>query len=104
MKKSQNLKIIIAVESILVFCLCVGIAGIFFYANGSQAVPASGNPPAEIPTATAILANVSTAEAAATEVPATTPTREIRGMALEKLPEKTTRFTDYDGGYEITFP
>lgn len=104
MKKSQNLKIIIAVEIVLVFCLCVGVAGIFFYANGSQAIPASGNPPAGIPTATAILADAPTAEAAATETLVVTPTREVKGMALEKQPEKTTRFTDYNGGYEITFP
>jgi hypothetical protein len=103
-KKNQNLKIIIAVEIVLVLCLCLGVAGIFIYANGPQVIPASGNPPAEIPTATAIFANVPTAETVATEALAMTPTREVKGMALEKLPEKTTRFTDYDGGYEILFP
>jgi hypothetical protein len=104
MKKSQNLKIILVVEIVLVFCICIGVAGIVIYVGGPQAMLASGNPPAEVSTATAILANTPTAETAATETPSITPTPGVKGMALEKQPEKTTRFTDYDGGYEVTFP
>jgi hypothetical protein len=104
MKKSRNLKIILVVEIFFAFCLCIGVAGIFIYASGPQTMPASGNPPAEAPTATVILTNVPTTEATATETPAITPTSETKGMALEKQPEKTIKFTDYDGGYEVTFP
>jgi hypothetical protein len=114
MKKGQNLKTILIAEGVLVLCLCIAVVGIVIYASGPQDIPASGNPPAEAPTATAIPANVPTTEAATseamavetpiTETPAIAPPAEVKGMALEKLPDKTTKFTDYDGGYEVTFP
>ena len=119
MKKSQNLKTILVVEIVLVLCLCIGVAGIVIYASGSQDIPVSGNPPAELSTATAIIENIPVTEATITEAAATevattdaataetsivTPQPEVKGMALEKLPDKTTKFTDYDGGYEVTFP
>jgi hypothetical protein len=109
MKNSQNLKFILVAEIVLVICLCIGIAGIVIYVGGQQNVTASGNPPIEVPTATAILANVPMTEASATEAStnetlAIVPPLGAKGMALEKLPEKTTKFTDYDGGYEVIFP
>lgn len=104
MKKSQNLKTIIVAEIVLILCILIGFAGIVIYAGMPQITPASENPPAEVPTATAILANTPTAEAAATATLAITPTPGMKGMALEKQPEGTTKFTDFDGGYEVIFP
>ena len=105
MKKSRDLKIIIGVEIVLVLCICIGVAGIVIYAGGPQTILASGNPPARVATATAILANAPSAEPAVTETSTIiTLTSEVKGMALEKLSEKTTKFTDYDGGYQVTFP
>jgi hypothetical protein len=104
MKKSQNLKLILVVEVVVILCICIGVVGIMIYAGGSQPLPASEKPAIEIPTATLIPENVPTSEAAAAETSAVTQIPGMKGMTLEKQPDGTTKFTDYDGGYEVAFP
>jgi hypothetical protein len=113
MRKNQNLKIILAIEITLVLCIGIGIVGIIIYAvGGSQVAPASGQPPIEPPTAITVPTTLPVdfptdvpADAPATiETPMDATLPEVKGMALEKQPDKTMKFIDYDGGYEVTFP
>lgn len=92
--KSKNLKILVGVEvAALVFlCLC-GIAGIIYYAGNLPATPESIQP-----TAQAVAA-----EAIATPPPTETPVPVLLGTKLERLPDGA-KFTDLDGGYEMTIP
>jgi hypothetical protein len=101
--KSKNLKTILAVEIVLVVCLCVGVVGIFFYLGGLQALTGGGGAPAA-PLVEATATPGTVVEPTATEIPTVTPTPGPTGTLLEQLPDGGTKFTDYDAGYEITFP
>lgn len=117
MKKNQNLKIILAIEIALVLCIGIGIVGIIIYAvSGSQSMPAAENPPMELSTATNVPTSIPTSiptntpetspasEHAATETSIVTPLPEANNTSLERQPDGTIKFTDYDSGYEVTYP
>lgn len=103
MKKNQNLKWVIAAEVAVLFCLCCAAAGILIYTGAPQLLAGLENPSGA--TAPAPLsADFLTAQAAATQAAAATPTRVVKGSRLENQPDGTTRFSDLDGEYEISFP
>jgi hypothetical protein len=43
-------------------------------------------------------------EPAVTDPPVTIPAPGMTGTNIENLPDGTTRYTDYDGGFEVVFP
>jgi hypothetical protein len=92
----KNLKLILGIEVGLIAVLCIVVAGLFFFFTGKPATP---NLP---PTANPALVPTQTPEP-----PTATPLPDAPGMSgtqIEALPDGMTRFTDYDAGYEITFP
>jgi hypothetical protein len=97
----QNLIIVLAAEAVLILCLCLGLGGVFLYNggfSGSFAVQ-----PVDV-AATENLLATPIAVITATDVPVIPPTAGPSGTVLEQLPDGATKFTDYDGGYEISLP
>jgi hypothetical protein len=103
-KKNQNLQMIVAAEIVLAACVCIGVVGVFIYAGGPQLLATSGNPPAEASATPVALIETATQPAPPTEIPTATVTPEPKGSLIEKQADGTTKFTDLDGDYEITFP
>ncbi len=92
--KSKNLKLIVGIEIGLIVCLCLcGIGGIVYYSGTLSAMEAGGQPPTQ-----------PVAEATATPPPTETPVPVILGTQLERLPDGTSKFTDLDGGFEVSIP
>jgi hypothetical protein len=95
MKQNRRKTTFISVLFLLALAACV-IPGM-----ASQGAPAPG--PDAISTFIAGTAAAAASQTAA--VPADAPPASgMIGTALEKLPDGTTRYTDYDAGYELTFP
>jgi hypothetical protein len=93
--KSKNLKVIIGVEIALIVCLCIcGIGGVVYYSGSAQTAAGGGSQPPTQPVAAAT----------ATQPPTETPTPSPLGTALERLPDGTSKFTDFDAGFEMTIP
>lgn len=98
--KSKNLKLIVAVEAVLLVCLCLGVAAGVFYYLGGQALTAGGSQPPAQPVAEA----TATLFPAVVETPTETPTPGPRGSLLEQQPDGMLKYTDYDAGFELILP
>ncbi len=98
--KSKNLKLIVAVEAVLLVCLCLGVAvGVFYYLGG-QALTAGDSPPPAQPVAEA----TATLFPAVVETPTDTPTPGPSGTLWEQLPDGMLKYVDYDAGFELVVP
>jgi hypothetical protein len=84
------------------------VAGAFLYFGGIRPVPVVPNPTVAAPTSvSAASTDVPALPAetpAVTETPSVALPPEVKGMALGKQDDGTIKFTDFDGGYEVTFP
>jgi hypothetical protein len=86
---------------------CLG--ALYLIVSAACVVPGMlpGDPPRADPNAlSTIIAGTAAAAATQTAVAAggAAPAPGMIGTAVEKLPDGTTRYTDYDAGYELTLP
>jgi hypothetical protein len=93
-------------SSLLVFLLISMLACVIPGLEAPTFVPADPNTLSTIVVSTANAAASQTAEAQplATGNPAEVNDPQMKGTALEKLKEGTTKYSNYDGGFEVTIP
>lgn len=91
---------------LIVFMLISMLACVIPGLEASTFVPADPNTLSTIVVSTANAAASQTAEAqpVGTELPAEASLSTTKGTALEKLKEGSTKYSSYDGGFEVTIP
>lgn len=97
--KNKNLKTILIVEVIVLVCVCLGFSVGAIYLLGNQAMMGGSQPSAQ-----PIAESTATALPVTVENPTGTPTLGPGNTALEKLPDGSVKYTDYDAGFEMVIP
>jgi hypothetical protein len=92
--------------SLIVFMLISMLACVIPGLEAPTFVPADPNTLSTIvvSTANAAASQTAVAQPLATGVPAETSDSQMKGATLEKLKEGTTKYNNYDGGFEVTIP